>query len=408
MSEKTTVPEICNMARKHPLVQAFTAFFVGPDGHFQHPGNVGGGRTVASVCRTIFQRPEPLLFDTLTSWDEKGTLTTQNGQTVNVLAVANVLRSLGQWEGAWAVAQLHYDQLLKQEAKQGVRLHKGHPACGLAILAHDLGTPRLSRHFALRSSAGDICWEHRDPELKSGGLGPTLLEQHESSEQHRVWRERVRKAVKAFPKSEPLYLEAFVTAGWFESHAKHIIKLAKVKGRQGKPFAEVLLDSVERSRNTNSTETGTQFEAASGLLLASTPGFEVDSARRTADEQIDLVIHYSPDKLCDLGLEPGFGLVECKSSQNTVGVSELRDFGSKCLFHRVRFGILVARAGVTKGLAKFAEPRNSELVRRRFQVDGLTLLVLDISHLRNKSFDLRGLQDDLKADYRRLVFGEVP
>ena len=41
-------------------------------------------------------------------------------------------------------------------------------------------------------------------------------------------------------------------------------------------------------------------------------------------------------------------------------------------------------------------------------MDGLTLLVLDISHLRGKSWELRGVLDELRSDYRRLVFGDVP
>jgi hypothetical protein len=110
-------------------------------------------------------------------------------------------------------------------------------------------------------------------------------------------------------------------------------------------------------------------------------------------------------------LEAGCGLVECKSSAGKVGASELRDFGAKCLFHRVKFGILIARAGITGGTVNphrlFKQPQNAELTRRRFQIDGLTLLVLDISQIRGKSRDLRGLLDDLRADYRQLVFGPV-
>src|SRR5262249_41722725 len=112
--------------------------------------------------------------------------------------------------------------------------------------------------------------------------------------------------------------------------------------------------------------------------------------------------------LSRLGLEPGAGLVECKSSVDRVTVSELRDFGAKCLFHRVRFGILVARAGTTGFDDKFSSAQDAELVRRRFQVDAVTVLVLDITALRDKSRTLRGLQDDLSADYNHLVFGPVP
>lgn len=398
------------LAKPNPLVKSFKSFFQDNDDYFKHPGNVGTGRTVASICKQVLEKPDPILFETLNEWDSRGKLKTRYDEKVSVLDISRALRALGQLEGAWAVAQLHYDQLLKQEAKVGKRLHKGHPACGLALLANELGTPLLSRHFALLSSAGDIAWEHEVPELSDGGLGPTLLERHESTARQQAWRDSVRTALVEYAKTDdkPVYLEAFVAGQWFESHADHIYKFVAVKEHAGKPFTEVLLDTVESNEEHNYTTVGTVFEAVTGLLLASTPGFEVDSARKTADEQIDLVVHYVPDDLCDLGLEPGFGLVECKSSAKRIGVAELRDFGSKCLFHRVRFGILVARAGVTNGVAEFQEPANAELVRRRFQVDGLTLLVLDISHLKNKSYELRGLQDDLRADYRRLVFGEKP
>ncbi len=100
------------------------------------------------------------------------------------------------------------------------------------------------------------------------------------------------------------------------------------------------------------------------------------------------------------------GLVE--QGDTVPQVSELRDLGAKCVFHRVRFGILVARAGTSGGHATFKEPQNAELVRRRFQVEGLTLLVLDQSQLRGKARELRGVQDDLSADHRVLVFGPMP
>jgi len=312
------------MPPHNPLVDTFTSFFVDPNGCFQVPENIGQGCNITSVCNEILREPKPVLFDTLSEWDGARTPKVQRAP-ITVFSLANALRSRGQWEGAWLVAQLHYDQTLKQEAQTGTRHHKGHPACGLAILARELGSPQVARHYALLSSAGDVYWEHQLRDLEFGGYGRTMLEQYHSSQQQDAWRQRIRNMMQDSTSDQPLYLEAFLAATWFDSHARHILKLAKVKGKQGKPFVEVLLDSVEspnaaeKRRQASPVEIGTQFEAAAGLLLASTPGFAVNSARRTADEQIDLVVHYSPDKLSDIGLPQGFGLVECKSSKSLSG-----------------------------------------------------------------------------------------
>ena len=89
---------------------------------------------------------DPSLYDYFLAWD------LQEGR--QPLLIEGHLLKVGQWEGAWALAQLHYDQLLKQEFKTKTRLHKGHPLCNLAIIARDIGSPALSRHYAMLSSAG--------------------------------------------------------------------------------------------------------------------------------------------------------------------------------------------------------------------------------------------------------------
>jgi hypothetical protein len=104
----------------------------------------------------------------------------------------------------------------------------------------------------------------------------------------------------------------------------------------------------------------------------------------------------------------GYGLVECKAEVGAVGSSTLRDFGAKCQFHRVQFGILVARAGITGARNVFQNPTAAELVRRRFLSDGLTVLVLDLEDLREgQDRELRGLHDALFDDYQSLVFGQI-
>jgi hypothetical protein len=395
------------------LQSEFIKFFVGDDRRLQWHGNSGFGRTVVPLCRKFLQQPDPLLYEVLTGWHERGELLDQDGKPVTVRDVASLLRAFGQWEGAWALRQLHYDQLVKQEVSAGSRNHKGEPACGLAIIARDIGSSSLCRHYASLSSAGDIYFEHRDgfQFLTHGGYGPTMLEQFESDGQQQTFRARVRLQMADVDanRNKPLYLEAFLAARWFgDAHAKRITDMALVEGKGGKPFADVLLDAVEKPNGALPTAIGTRLEAAAGILLSSTPGFEVLSARQTTDEQVDLVVHYASDRLTQLRLPAGAGLVECKSSGNNVASSELRDFGAKCLFHRVAFGILVVRSGITgSGEPKWRHQGQAELVRRRFLADGLTIVVLDISQLRGKAQELRGLQDVLAADHDRLVFGPI-
>jgi hypothetical protein len=189
----------------------------------------------------------------------------------------------GQWESAWAVIQLHFDQTQKKEAVEGTRRHKGHPLCGLAILGQELGSHSLVRLYAQLSSAGDVYWEHQENELQYGGLAPTILEQYESSTEHDRWRQTVRDMLSKVPQSKPRYLEPFLASRWFgPTYANRFLDLAEVVGQCGMPFVEVLLDAVETpNASTPPAVTGTRFEAAAGLLLSSTPGFEV----RSADKQ---------------------------------------------------------------------------------------------------------------------------
>ena len=385
------------------LLSRFYGVF-GNKGGDQVPGNVGASRGAASICRDIMRVEKPGLFDYFEDWGN------QTDAQRTPWGIEQALVQRGQWEGAWALGQLHYDQLLKQEAKDKDRRHKGVALCNLALLGQAIGSPSLTRHYALLSSAGDLYWEHKDAELQTGGLGPTILERFESYREQFDWRARIRKNLTRFKKKEPVYLESFLATRWLTTtYTRHISNLAEIEGRHGKPFAEVLLDSVETPpKKASATATGTRFEAATGILISATPGFEVDSGRKTTDEQIDLVVYYSPEPMAAIGLDAGCGLVECKSSKGPVKAKDLRDFGAKCLFHRVKFGILIARTNITGNSSRFEEPQNAELVRRRFQVDGLALLVLDITQLRNKSQDLRGLQGDLSADFKEIVFGPVP
>jgi hypothetical protein len=383
------------------LIDEFHILF-GESGGERIPGNVGKSRTVANVCREIMKLDGPVLFEFFQKWD---CLVEEESRP---FGIERLLANRGQWEGAWALAQLHYDQYLKQESKSELRQHKGHTLCNLALMGQLIGSSSLCRHYALLSSVGDIYWEHENTELKYGGLAPTILERFESYEQHYQWRDIVRQKLSEYDTQKPLYLEAFLSSRWFgDTYLNHICEVERVKRDSGKPFVEVLLDSVESPNGASATVTGTRFEVASAILLSATPGFEVDSARRTTDEQIDIVVNYTPENLSPVGLEAGCGLVECRSSEGRVQAKELRDFGAKCLFHRVKYGILIARTGTTGCDSKYEEPQSAELVRRRFQLDGLTLLVLDIKQLRGASRNLRGVQAGLSSDYKALVFGPI-
>jgi len=171
------------------------------------------------------------------------------------------------------------------------------------------------------------------------------------------------------------------------------------------PFPDVLFQMIA---DPATEQKGKLFEAATALLFSATPGFEVRSARKTTDEQIDFVVGYERDPLTVLSLVPGPGLIECKSSGHKIAVHELRDFGSKCLFHRVSFGVLVALANITgSDRSIFSDPQYSELVRRRFLADGLTILVLDLSKLRCRAREMRCLQEPLAEDHDLVVFGPI-
>lgn len=345
--------------------------------------------------------PAPVLFDYYTDWDAR----TDNEQLLNV---ARYFASIGMIEAAWNMLQLHADQTQKKEAATEKRLHKGHPICGLAILGQVLQSNALVRHHAQLSSAGDIYWEHRDAHLRSGGLAPTLMERFESDVQHNDWRAKVRAKNVTIPTDEPRYLEPFLLMRWFgAAYWDLFLNAGRVVGRQGMPFPDVLLEMV---KDPQSNQRGKLFEAAAALLFSATPGFEVRSARKTSngDEQIDFVVRYEHDPLTVLPLAPGPGLVECKSSGETISVNELRDFGCKCQFHHVNFGILVAKANITGSNANiFSDPQYSELVRRRFLAAGLTILVLDLSHLRDRARQMRCLQEPLAQDHDFLVFGPI-
>ena len=109
----------------------------GDHGGDLEPGNVERSHATLSVCQRLMGVDVPILFDYFAEWD------TRQDKDRTPFAIEQALVRLGQWEGAWALAQLHRDQLLKMEAKEGVRLHKGHPLCNLALAGQAIGSSTL-------------------------------------------------------------------------------------------------------------------------------------------------------------------------------------------------------------------------------------------------------------------------
>ena len=165
------------------ILTRFKAYF-GQRGGNRLPGNTGEGRQLSHLCKEALSDPNPALFEYYADWHSRPDSTP--------LFAANHLVQIGMREAAWNVAQLHFDQTQKMEAQDGVRRHKGDPACGMAILGQILRSDALVRHHALLSSAGDIYWEHQIPDLTNGGLAPTIMEAFESESMHNRWRDQVR------------------------------------------------------------------------------------------------------------------------------------------------------------------------------------------------------------------------
>ncbi|MBM3498043.1 MAG: hypothetical protein FJX74_05170 [Armatimonadetes bacterium] len=286
-------------------------------------------------------------------------------------------RQAGAWEGASSV----------QSGPCG-------PSCSLPDAGEALRAA-VKRGGRLQGCTGHPC---------AHGFGSTIAQRYESYGKHYEWRGEVATWLSGFGPHEPIYLEAALARRWFSSDtAARLDQLARVRTGKARPFVEVLLRRAAASKAPAAVR-GTCFEAAAGLLLSSTPGFGVHEARSASHEQVDLVVRYQPEHLGPVGLDPGPGLVECKSSTEPVTSRELRNFAAKCLLHRTKFGILFARASIT-GRKKFDEPEAAELVRRRFQVDGLLVLVITVKDMEGKWYEMRGLAEPLAEDLRELVFG---
>jgi hypothetical protein len=363
---------------------------------------------IVTLCRAALGCETSDLFDYFKKWDDS-----KDG--LKPRDIEYQLACMGRWEAAWSLARVHVDQVAKQEQATGQRVaDKGHPLCNVALVGHDLGCRAIVQHYGQLSSAGDL-YRAAGIGPADHGLAPVLLEPYESRKRHEAWRETVQKRIAAVAATQPLFLEAYVAARWFRGkHQNPIIDLAPMEAGKSASFVEVLLAAaaeIGKKKDMTSGDTtnqGTLFEAATGLVLSATPGFTVYSCRWDKDEQIDLVVRYEPDGLAPPCLPQGYGLVECKAEKGAVDSATLRDFGTKCLFHRVEFGILVAKEGLKGARTVYTDLKGAELVRRRFLSEGLTLLVLDMDDLNGRpDRELRGLHDALFDDYQELVFGKI-
>ncbi|HEV3192420.1 MAG TPA: hypothetical protein VGY54_18040, partial [Polyangiaceae bacterium] len=153
---------------------------------------------------------------------------------------------------------------------------------------------------------------------------------------------------------------------------------------------------------------GTLFEAAAGLVLAVTPGFEVRGAVDDPASQTDLLASYRTDAIVNASLPEGYALIECKYQERAVGSSLVRELGARCLIHGAKLGVLVVR----ERIAGDDNARNAlaaaQLERRRLLPHGVHILVVSADDLREASRELRGLEPILREDYEVLCFGEPP
>jgi hypothetical protein len=393
------------MATVTPILDSFRQLFGNqPDGcDAASVGHCQESPHIVTLCREAMGRPTAELYDYFEDWDK-------SADERRPYAIEQILALNGRWEAAWSIARLHIDQIMKRELVTGTRLvQKGHPFCNAALVGRAIRGSALVRHYGQLSSAGDLYRAAGNGPV-AHGLAPVLLEPYESRRRHEEWRDDVRQRMSKVNANQPLFLEAYLAGRWFHgAHRDRVVGMAPMTAGQPSSFVEVLLDkAINWSDPKNTTAQGTLFEAAAGLLLSATPGFTVYSCRSNKDEQIDLVVRYEPDAIAPPCLPMGYGLVECKAEETAVNSPTLREFGAKCQFHRVQFGILVARSGIKGAKTVFQDLTAAELVRRRFLSDGLTLLVLNLDDLGGgQDRELRGLHDALFDDYQELVFGQI-
>ncbi|MGA3124802.1 MAG: hypothetical protein ABSF69_28985 [Polyangiaceae bacterium] len=306
-------------------------------------------------------------------------------------------------EQAWAFLQLRYDQVFKQSVIDGRRHGLGALLFDIGWIAQAMGHTSAVRHYSALAVIGDIL----DGNAFDGAAVPTLANVT-SRRRPSMLQESVRKAIeaRALPAEAPLHPEAFLAAPWFGKRGDAVLDLARpIKGQA---FVERLLDHLASSGTTmNTTDVGTVFEAAAGLVLSTTPGFEVRSTVNDAASQTDLLLSHRTTVFGNAFLPEGYAVLECKYTEK-VGAPVIRDIGARCMIQGVKLAVLATREGI-KGDPNARNPLlSAELERRRFLPQGIHILVVSEEDIRGAARDLRGVEAVLRDDFERLRFGEPP
>jgi|GEM_PF-2366944 len=359
--------------------------------------NVDDAHTLLRLTDNLLEQDKPLAFSYVSSIASR---------------LSGIARSMviADWhECAYRVLYIMYDQALKQEMASNTRIPKGPILFDLAKFFDEDSGRSSTRHYASLAFAADVI-----SGLGQRGAAYQLLLRFEPRHEIDSWYSSLRKQ---FPEGDGslVFPEAALAARWFlEPRAKHILELR----RNGDPdvhFVDLLLRAVstpmeslnDAAKAQQYDRRGVLFEAAVGLLLSATPGFEVRAAFMEADEQVDLVVDYRHENNAG-PLAEGYGLIECRASKDAIGAPELRDFAAKCQMHQVKFGILAALKGLTgsKRMGQSQEYQAAQLTRRKFFLQGLVLIVLEEHDLREARTRVDSLAAAIRRDYERVAFGE--
>jgi hypothetical protein len=320
-------------------------------------------------------------------------------------------------ETAWSLANLFYDQTLKESAKRRERLNLAHPAFGIAQLAQPLGHAAARRHYSMIAQLADVLGENSEYlagafHFLSNRWGRKETEEFilEAQGNASDWNGSPVRTDVPWPQPNrpgaPIYPEALLAAHWLPSHRKMILDHAQLV--DGRPFVALLLDEAEKAakQEGKTTEQGVLFEAAVSLLLSATPGLEVRGARKDPSSQTDILAVYRKDDFCEAFLPEGYLLAECKHWTKPVDVQVIREFANRLRTGRHSMGLIVTKKGIT-GEEDDDKKHHAELVRHDLLVrDGIHMLALSLSDIQDSIYGLRGLEPVLKKDLDFLRFGK--